>query len=58
MEKENRTEFDKIEIHLNRSQEMPGNKMEEFRKYIENVKNNFTTLQNNLEVQMGVYNKC
>jgi hypothetical protein len=32
--------------------------MEEFRKYIENVKNNFTILQNNLEVQMGIYNKC
>jgi hypothetical protein len=28
MEKENRPEFDKIEIQLNRSLEMPGNKME------------------------------
>ena len=37
MEKENRDEFDKIEIQLNRSLEMPGNKMEEFRRYIENV---------------------
>jgi hypothetical protein len=37
MEKENRAEFDKIEIQLNRSLEMPGNKMEEFRRYIENV---------------------
>ena len=58
MEKENKAEFDQIEIQLNRSQEMPGNKMKEFRKYIENVKNNFTTLQNNLEVQMGIYNIC
>lgn len=37
---------------------MPGNKMEEFRKYIVNVMNNFTTLQNNLEVQMGIDNIC
>ena len=35
--KKNRPEFDKIEIQLNRSLEMPGNKMEEFRRYIENV---------------------
>ena len=58
MEKENRPEFDKIEIQLNRSLEMPGNKMEEFRRYIENVQNNFITLQNNLEVQMGICNIC
>ena len=37
---------------------MHGNKMQEFRRYIENVKINFTTLQNNSEVQMVIYNIC
>ena len=37
---------------------MAGRKMEEFRKYIDNVMNNFTTLKNNIEVQMGIYNIC